>query len=158
MKIRSARVSDVKAMHALIGHYAERKEMLPRPINDLYENIQEFFVAEDKKKIVGCCALHISWEDLAEVKALAVADDYHHRGIGTKLVLACHKKARELEVKKTFALTFKPQFFLKLGYTKIPREKLPHKIWGECVRCPLFPDCGEIPLIRGLSVKDPVES
>jgi amino-acid N-acetyltransferase len=154
MKIRSARVTDVKAMHQLIGFYAERKEMLPRPINDLYENIQEFFVAEDKGKVVACCALHVSWEDLAEVKALAVAEDYHHRGLGTTLVLACHKKARELEIKKSFALTFKPDFFIKLGYSKIAREKLPHKIWGECVRCPLFPDCGETSLIRSIAIKD----
>jgi len=156
MKIRPAKVSDVKAMHSLIGYYAERKEMLPRPINDLYENIQEFVVAEDKGKVIACCALHVSWEDLAEVKALAVAQSHQRCGIGTKLVLACHKKARELEIKKVFALTFKPDFFVKLGYTRIEREKLPHKIWGECVRCPLFPDCGEIPLIRPLGAKDKV--
>jgi len=151
MKIRPAKVSDVKAMHSLISFYAERKEMLPRPINDLYENILEFMVAEDNKKIVGCCAMHVSWEDLAEIKALAIAHDYQKKGIGTKLVQACHKKAKEIGVKKLFALTFKPNFFLRLGYYKILREKLPHKIWGECVRCPLFPDCGEIPLMRELA-------
>lgn len=154
MKIRSAKVSDVKAMHALIGFYAERKEMLPRPVNDIYENIQEFVVAEDKGKVVGCCALHVSWEDLAEIKALAIAENYQKKGIGTKLVLSLHKKARELGVKKVFALTFKPHFFLRLGYAQITREKLPHKIWGECIKCPLFPDCGEIPLIRSLTVPD----
>jgi amino-acid N-acetyltransferase len=140
-------------MHDLIAFYAERKEMLPRPINDMYENVQEYVVAEDKGAIVGCCALHVSWEDLAEVKALAVAQAYQHKGVGTKLVLACHKKAKDLEVNKLFALTFKPNFFTKLGYTRIQREKLPHKIWGECVRCPLFPDCGEIPMIRPLNGK-----
>lgn len=154
MKIRQAKVSDVKAMHALIGFYAERKEMLPRPVNDLYENIQEFVVAEDKGKLIGCCALHVSWEDLAEIKALAIAEDYQHRGIGTKLVTALHMKAGKLGIKKSFALTFKPNFFLRLGYTQINREKLPHKIWGECIKCPLFPDCGEIPLIRNLSRSD----
>lgn len=153
MKIRSAKVTDVKAMHALIGYYAERKEMLPRPVNDIYENIQEFVVAEDKGKVVACCALHVSWEDLAEIKALAVAQNYQKKGIGTKLVTTLHKRAKELGVKKVFALTFKPRFFLGLGYGQIDREKLPHKIWGECVKCPLFPDCGEIPLIRSLSKK-----
>ncbi|MHB9154356.1 MAG: N-acetyltransferase [Endomicrobiales bacterium] len=151
MKIRPAKVTDVKIMHALIGYYAERKEMLPRPVNDLYENIQEFLVAEDKQRVVGCCALHVSWEDLAEVKALAIAQDYQRRGIGTRLVTTLHKRAKELGVKKTFALTFKPRFFEQLGYTRISREKLPHKIWGECVRCPLFPDCGETPLIRAIA-------
>lgn len=150
MKIRPAKVSDVKPIHAMIAFYAERKEMLPRSLNDLYENIQEYVVAEDKKKVVGVCALHVSWEDLAEVKALAVAHNYHRKGLGTKMVLACHKKALDLGIHKVFALTFKPDFFVRLKYKKIKREMLPHKIWGECVRCPLFPDCGEIPLIKEL--------
>jgi amino-acid N-acetyltransferase len=153
MKIRSARVTDVKTIHSLIGFYAERKEMLPRPINDLYENIQEFVIAEDKGKVIGCCALHVSWEDLAEIKALAIAQNYQHKGVGTTLVLALQKKAKELEIHKTFALTFKPNFFERLGYKRILREKLPHKIWGECVKCPLFPDCGEIPLILDLTAE-----
>lgn len=151
MKIRQAKVSDVHTIHSLIGYYAEKKEMLPRSINDLYENIQELFVVEDKNKVVGCCALHVSWEDLAEIKALAIAQNYQHKGLGTKLVLTCQDKAKELDIKKVFALTFKPDFFARLGYTRISREKLPHKIWGECVKCPLFPDCGEIPLIKDLS-------
>jgi len=151
MKIRQARIADVKQIHALIGHFADKKEMLHRPLNDIYENLQEFFVAEDKNKVIGCCALHVSWEDLAEVKALAVAANTQGKGVGTKLVLACHKKAGELGVNKTFALSFKPAFFHKLGYYTIAREKLPHKIWGECVRCPLFPDCGETPLMFELT-------
>ena len=150
MKIRSAKVSDVKTMHSLIGYYAEKKEMLPRPINDLYENIQEFVVAEDKNKVIGCCALHVSWEDLAEIKALAVAQNYQKKGIGTNLVTELERRAKELGVKKSFALTFKPSFFEKLKYKRISKEKLPHKIWGECVKCPLFPDCGEIPLLKTL--------
>ncbi|MCX5777629.1 MAG: N-acetyltransferase [Elusimicrobia bacterium] len=151
MKIRPAKVSDVKAIHALIGYYAERKEMLPRPINDLYENIQELMVAEDKGKVVACCALHVSWEDLAEIKALAVEQNYHHKGIGTTIVATLEKRAKELGVNRVFALTFKPPFFKQLGYKQIKREALPHKIWGECVKCHLFPDCGETPLIKNLT-------
>src|SRR5512133_3371070 len=150
MKIRTAKVSDVKTMHSLIGFYAERKEMLPRPLNDLYENIQEFVVAEEDDKIIGCCALHVSWADLAEIKALAISQDCQRKGIGTMLVTELEKKAKELGVHKVFALTFKPHFFEKLGYKQILREELPHKIWGECVKCPLFPDCGEIPLIKSI--------
>ncbi|HBU69457.1 MAG TPA: N-acetyltransferase [Elusimicrobia bacterium] len=150
MKIRHARIPDVKLIHSLIGFYADRKEMLHRPLNDIYENIQEFMVAEDKNKVVGCCALHVSWEDLAEIKALAVSADYQKKGIGKKLVAQCEKNAKTLGIKKTFALSFKPEFFYKFGYYKIAREKLPHKIWGECVKCPLFPDCGETPLMKDL--------
>lgn len=153
MKIRPARVTDVKAIHALISFYADRKEMLPRPINDLYENIQELMVAEDKGKIVACCALHVSWEDLAEIKALAVHQQYQGKGIGTKIVTTQEERARVLGVNRVFALTFKPPFFKSLGYTIIKREELPHKIWGECVKCHLFPDCGETPLIKTLTAK-----
>ena len=114
-------------------------------------------VAEDKGKMIGCCALHVSWEDLAEIKALAISHAYQKKGIGTKLVAALQKNAKQLGIRKAFALTFKPQFFLKLGYTQISREELPHKIWGECVNCHLFPDCGEIPLIKDLTGKGSIK-
>ena len=153
MKIRHAKVSDAKTIQSMIAFYAEKKEMLPRSINDIYENIQEYVIAEDKNKVIGCCALHVSWDDLAEIKALAIAQNYQHKGIGTKLVKTLHKKALELGINKVFALTFKPKFFLNLKYTQISRESLPHKIWGECVKCPLFPDCGEVPLILELKKK-----
>ena len=148
--IRQAKVSDVKSIQKLIAFYAEKKEMLPRSLNDIYENIQEFFVATSENHVIASCALHVSWEDLAEIKALAVGHGHQGKGMGTELVIACENKARELGIKKVFALTFKPEFFKKLKYKKISREKLPHKIWGECVKCPLFPDCGETPLMKHL--------
>jgi len=150
MKIRPAKVKDVKPMHSIIEFYANRQEMLHRPINDIYENIQEFSVCEDKGKVVGCGALHVSWEDLAEIKALAIASGYQKKGIGSKLVSELENRAKDLGIKKVFALTFKPPFFSKLGYKKIKRDELPHKIWGECVKCHLFPDCGEVPLAKHL--------
>ena len=146
MKIRPATVQDVKTIHALINFYAQKRDMLARPLSELYENIQEFVVAEDKGKVIGCCALHVSWEDLAEVKALAVDEKYHRKGIGSKLVLTCHGIAKKLKIRSLFTLTFKPDFFLRIKYKKIKRENLPHKVWGECIRCPYFPDCGEVPL------------
>ena len=148
MKIRHAIINDVKQIHDLINHHAQKREMLGRPLSELYENVQEFMVAEDKGKVVGCCALHVSWEDLAEVKALAINDKYQKKGLGTKLVLECHKNAKKIGVNRIFCLTFKPKFFLKLNYKKIARSKLPHKVWGECIRCTFFPDCGEVPLIK----------
>ena len=155
-KIRNAKVKDVKAMQLLINHYAQNREMLPRSLNDIYENLQEYVVAEANGKVVACCALHISWEDLAEVKALAVAEGFMKKGIGSKLVLECHKKALELGVNEVFCLTYKPKFFVNLKYKQISRDKLPHKVWGECVKCPHFPDCGEVPLLIVLKkVKKP---
>lgn len=148
MKLRQAKTSDVKAMQALINHYAAKEEMLPRSLNDIYENIQEYVVMDDRKKLAGCCALHVSWENLAEIKSLAIDLKHQRKGLGTKLVKACEKKAKDLGIHEVFALTFKPEFFLSLGYEQISRDKLPHKVWGECVKCPKFPDCGEIPLIK----------
>jgi amino-acid N-acetyltransferase len=150
MKLRQAKTHDVKAMQALINHYAAKEEMLPRSLNDIYENIQEYVVMDDKGKLAGCCALHVSWENLAEIKSLAIDMKHQRKGLGTKLVAACEQKAKELGINEVFALTFKPEFFLALGYTQISRDKLPHKVWGECVKCPKFPDCGEIPLIKNI--------
>jgi len=151
MNIRPAKVSDVKEMQALINDFAARKEMLPRSLNDLYENIFEYFVAEDDAgKVIGCGALHIAWEDLAEVKGLAVASSMQGKGIGAQIVRRAEQKALEVGVRKVFALTFKPGFFEKLGYKQVGRETLPHKVWGECVKCPMFPDCGEVAVMKTL--------
>ncbi|MCL2388878.1 MAG: N-acetyltransferase [Elusimicrobia bacterium] len=148
MKIRPAKVTDVKNIHVLVEEHANRKEMLHRSLNSIYENIQEYIVAEAKGEIIACGALHVSWEDLAEIKALAVSDGYKRRGIGKKIVTRLEKNAKALEVKKVFALSFKPAFFKKLKYKIIPKEALPHKIWSECIHCYMFPNCGEVPLLK----------
>jgi amino-acid N-acetyltransferase len=151
MEIRPAKVSDVKGMHAIVEHYANNKEMLHRSLNAIYENIQEFVVLERESKVIACGALHVSWEDLAEIKALAVGEEYKGQGIGTKIVEKLQENAKRLGIRKVFTLTFKPEFFKKLGYVEIPKEMLPHKIWSECVNCYLFPDCGEVPLLFSLN-------
>jgi amino-acid N-acetyltransferase len=151
MKIRPAKVSDVKEMHKIVEFYANNKEMLHRSLNSIYENIQEYVVVENEEgKIAACGALHVSWEDLAEIKALAVSEKYKGQGIGRKIVHKLQKNAEELGIMKVFALSFKPDFFIKLGYKVIPKETLPHKIWNECINCHLFPDCGEVPLLISL--------
>ncbi|MDR2066487.1 MAG: N-acetyltransferase [Endomicrobium sp.] len=147
MNIRSAKVADVKEMHDLIEHYADNKEMLHRSLNAIYESIQEFVVLEHENRIIGCGALHVSCVDLAEVKALAVSEDFQGKGFGRKIVEKLHENAKYLGIEKVFTLTFKPEFFKKLGYSVISKEMLPHKIWSECVNCYLFPDCGEVPLL-----------
>lgn len=149
MKIRPARVGDVPAIHDLIKTFAERKLMIRRSPGELYESIREFLVAvEDDGTVVGCAALHVFWEDLAELKCLAVSESSHGRGIGRMLVDACWQGARELEIESVFTLTYVSEFFEKCGYHRIDKADLPHKIWNECVRCPLFPSCNEIALIR----------
>ncbi|MCL2145212.1 MAG: N-acetyltransferase [Endomicrobia bacterium] len=154
MKIRPAKVTDVKEMHKLVEFYADNKEMLHRSLNSIYENIQEYVVMENEDgKIAACGALHVAWEDLAEIKALAVSEKYKGLGIGRKIVQKLQKNAADLGIGKVFALSFKPEFFIKLGYKVIPKETLPHKIWSECINCHLFPDCGEVPLLISINKK-----
>ncbi|MBI1322035.1 N-acetyltransferase [bacterium] len=149
MNIRPARVSDVPAICDLIKTFADRKLMIRRTLGELYESIREFYVAvEDDGRIIGCAALHVFWEDLAELKCLAVSEAAQGRGVGRALVDACWKSAGDLDIKSVFTLTYVPDFFEKCGYVQIEKSDLPHKIWNECVRCPLFPNCNEVALIR----------
>jgi amino-acid N-acetyltransferase len=125
--------------------------MIRRSLGELYESIREFFVAiDDNGQVIGCSALHVFWDDLAELKCLAVSESAHGQGTGRKLVEACMESARELEIKTVFTLTYVAEFFEKCGYGRIDKAELPHKIWNECVRCPLFPNCTEIALVRSV--------
>ena len=150
MNIRKAGIADIKQIQVLINAFARQDLMLPRSLNELYENIRDFWVAEENKKIIGCCALHISWDDLAEIKSLAVSKNRQRRGIGNELVLACLGEAREIGAKRLFALTYKPEFFRRFGFKRVRNSQLPHKIWAECINCCKFPDCQEIALLKEL--------
>ncbi len=142
------------AIQELIRTFADRKLMIRRSLGELYESIREFLVATDESgRVVGCVALHVFWEDLAELKCLAVSESAQGKGVGKSLVEECWNAARELEIKTVFALTYVDHFFEKCGYHKIDKADLPHKIWNECVRCPLFPNCNEIALIRSVAAE-----
>ena len=154
MNIRPARVGDVPAIYELIRLFADRKLMIRRSMGELYESIREFLVAvDDAGRVVGCVALHVFWEDLAELRCLAVAEDLQGQGLGRSLVEACWESARELEIPSVFALTYSVAFFERCGYRQIEKSELPHKIWNECVRCPLFPNCQEVALIRSIATE-----
>ncbi len=150
MQIRKAKISDVPEMQRLINFFAEQGDLLPRSLNQLYENLRDFFVLDEGGQILGTCALHINWEDLAEVKSLTVDKKVQGRGFGKELVNACLQDARELGISRVFALTFKPEFFIKLGFHLIDKSELPHKVWNECINCVKFPDCGEVAVIYEL--------
>ena len=141
--IRKAKIADVKDIHKLIEVFANKGEMLHRPLTDIYDSLRDFYVYEEKGVIIGACALHICWEDVAEIRSLAVSGEAGGKGIGTVLVNACLDEARALGIPKVFALTYKPGFFEKVGFKQIGKEVLPHKVWGECVRCFKFPNCDE---------------
>lgn len=148
--IRKANVDDVKKIQKLINYYAKRSKMLPRSLSEIYENVRDFVVYVEGKKIYGCCALHIDWEDLAEIKSLAVAPSRTKLGIGKKMLESCLKEARALKVKKVFALTYVPEFFEHFGFETVNKKDLPHKIWSECIKCIYFTNCKEIAMMREL--------
>ena len=144
MAIRKARIPDAKAIHKLLITYAQQELMLSRSLPDIYERIRSFYVYEVSGEILGTVSLQICWEDLAEVRSLAVAETQVKKGMGRQLVQSCLEEARALGLKKVFALTYQPVFFEKMGFQYIEKAELPQKIWSDCVKCPKFPDCDEI--------------
>jgi amino-acid N-acetyltransferase len=151
MEVRSANVSDVKAIHALINAYAERDQMLFRSLADIYKNLQTFSVVESDGQVVGCCALEVIWSDLAEVKSLAVDEAHKNRGVGSMLVNAAVEQARMMGVPKVFGLTLKSGFFEKLGFKIIDKSELPMKVWSDCARCPKQQNCDETAVVKEIS-------
>ncbi|HEM55274.1 MAG TPA: N-acetyltransferase [Thermodesulfobium narugense] len=146
--IRKARIDDAKVIKALIESFAKQNLMLIRPLSDIYESIRDFCVLEIDDKICGCGALHIFWEDIAEIRSLCVNSDYQKRGLGKEIVNFLIEEARQLKLKKVFALTYQVVFFKSLGFEILDKSHLPQKIWSECVKCPKFPDCDEVAMIR----------
>jgi amino-acid N-acetyltransferase len=148
--IRRANVQDVKAIKEIIEPYAKKEIMLPRPLSELYESIRNFYVCEEEGDIIGCCALQVSWQDMAEVLSLAVKPEYTRKGIGSILLDACLNDAEELKVNTVFTLTYAVPFFEKKGFHVVDKHTLPHKIWSGCIKCPKFPNCDEVAMVRKL--------
>ncbi len=147
MKVEKAKINDAQQIHELVNSFAEKGEMLPRALSEIYENLRDFFVIRDNGQVVGCVALHISWADLAEIKSLAVREDNQAQGLGSLLIRACLDEAKELGIPTVFCLTYKPAFFEKHSFHRVDKMELPRKVWSECYRCPKFPNCDEVALI-----------
>jgi amino-acid N-acetyltransferase len=144
--IRKATLGDVKAVHRLIGEQAKVGNLIARAISELYSQVRDFTVRTENGAgaIVGCGALHIVWEDLAEIRSLAVQTDYQKNGIGSELVQALLEESREMEIKRVFVLTDRTGLFERLGFSYIDKSLLPHKIWADCIHCNKFPECDEV--------------
>ena len=142
-KVRKARITDAERIQFLINEYAKLGLMLPRSIQSIYENIRDFWVYEERGEVLGVCALTIFWGDLAEIRSLAVDSKHTGRGIGTALVKRALEEAKEFGIPRVFTLTYQVKFFEKLGFKVIDKEKLPHKIWRDCINCVKFPNCDE---------------
>ncbi len=151
MMIRPAVSGDVATILEILDFYAAKGQLLPRSRSDLYDNLRDFIVAEESSgPVAGIGALHVCWEDLGEIRSLAVRPEYAGRGIGRQLVLDCEREAERLGLKRVFTLTYQDRFFARLGYRVIDKSKLPHKIWADCLKCAKFPDCDEIAMLKEL--------
>lgn len=151
IQFRKARMQDVEDLHHLINFFAESGLMLPRSRNILYETLREFTVIEAEQRVVGAGALHINWENLAEVRALAILPEYQGQKLGKRLVGELLKEALELGINRVFALTYQVDFFKSCGFREVSKDEMPHKIWKECINCPKFPNCDEVAVIINLA-------
>ena len=153
MLIRKAVIRDIKPIHELLGYYGDRGLLLPRSLSELYDHLRDFVVVEENRQesaILGVCALGICWENMAEIKSLAVAEDQQGKKLGLQLVETCLKEASSLGLKKVFTLTYITGFFSKLGFKEVEKSVLPHKVWADCLKCPKFPDCDEVAMLINL--------
>jgi amino-acid N-acetyltransferase len=149
--LRKANIKDVEKIWKLVNSYADKRIMLPRSLSELYENLRDFYVVIVDDKLVGCGALHISWEDYGEILSLAVDPEMFRQGIGSQILEACEGEAKMLGLNKLITLTYVPEFFEAHGFIKVKKSTLPHKIWSMCIKCPKFPECDEIPLVKKIS-------
>ena len=153
MIIRKAVIEDVNHIHKLLSHFSDSGLLLPRSLSELYNHLRDYFVLEHEdgdRRIQGVAGLGICWEDLAEIRSLAVTETLQGRGFGSQLLDSCLEEARLLGLKKIFTLTYAPGFFQDHGFQEVEKSVLPHKVWADCLKCPKFPDCDEIAMIRHL--------
>ena len=148
MHLRKATFGDVEAIHKLVNDYAQQGVMLPRSRNSIYETLRDVIIAEEDDRLVGVGSLHLSWDALAEVRALAIAPGFQRRGIGRQIVEELLIEGRALGVKTFFTLTYQPEFFGTLGFSEVTKEELPQKVWKECINCPKFPNCDEVAMVK----------
>jgi amino-acid N-acetyltransferase len=144
ISFRKAKMSDVENLHQLITEFANKELMLPRSRNTLYETLREFTIIEDQGQLVGAAALHIIWDNLAEIRALAIKEEYQRQGVGQQLIDILLKEALEMAIYQVFALTYQVEFFKKNGFNEVSKDDLSQKVWKECINCPKFPNCDEV--------------
>lgn len=150
-EIRKAVLNDVPHIYKLLKHMAGKELLLPRSLSNLYEMIQTFQVAiNEGGQVVGTVAIQVAWETLAEVRSLAVREEFGGLGLGHKLTRVAEKEALQLGAERLFVLTYVPVFFESLGYHQVPLGDLPQKIWAVCFQCVHYPDCKETALVRNL--------
>ena len=134
VKIRAAKTSDIKAIRTIIDTYSLQRRLLSKETVMLYEDVQEFFVAEKDNAIIGCGALHVLWEDLGEVRTVAVIEDFRGQKIGHQIMNAIIKRAQSLGLKRLFCLTFETEFFGKHGFKEIQGAPVEPEVYQQLLR------------------------
>ena len=134
IEIRPARTSDIKGIRTLIDAFALQRRLLNKETVTLYESVQEFTVAVEDGVVVGCGALHILWEDLAEVRTVAVAEHLHGKGVGRKILESIIARAKEIGVERIFCLTFETEFFGRHGFEEIQGTPVDADVYAELLR------------------------
>jgi amino-acid N-acetyltransferase len=149
ISIRKAIIGDVGRIQSLVNHYASKETMLGLSLSEIYDQVRDFTVAEGPRRtLIGVCALHVIWDDLAEIRSLAVDPKIRRRGIGRTLVEHCLEEARSLQIPKVFALTYQAEFFKRIGFERVDKGELPHKVWRDCLKCTKFPNCDETAVLK----------
>jgi len=154
--IRRATLADVQAILETVRDYARRELMLPLSYGDVVERLRDFLLLAEEPRgpVAGTVAVRATWDGLAELRSLAVAESSRGRGHGRALVAAAKAEAARLGARTLFTLSYIPDFFRKMGFSEVDRQSLPHKVWLDCVKCPKFPDCGETALACPVEPKD----
>jgi amino-acid N-acetyltransferase len=145
--VRKARIGDAMFIQAILKKYSIEADLILRNMADIFAQIRDYFILADKDSPMGVVALHVYWDDLAEIRSFVIEKKFRGKGFGKKLIDAAVREAKGLGLKSIFVLTKIPKFFKKYGFRRIPRKELPHKIWKDCFNCPKFPDCDEQALI-----------
>lgn len=145
--VRRARMRDARTIYDIIEPHAKTDNMLPRSLSDIYEHLRDFLVFDDGRRVLGVVALHFTWENLAELRSLAVVESRNGEGIGSRLVESCLEEARRFDVEKVFTLTFRPRFFQRIGFHEVNKEIFPQKIWKDCLHCRFYYDCKETAML-----------
>ncbi len=142
--VGEALVQDAAAIQALILYWSQRTPVLEKSLGQIYENLREFVVVRHENKIVGAAAMHIDWGDLAEIRSVVVDEQYKGKGVGKLLIQQQLAVAKRLGIDRVFVLTDQVGFFAHLGFTEIDKGELPHKVWRDCINCPIFLNCTEV--------------
>jgi amino-acid N-acetyltransferase len=134
IEVRPARTSDIKAIHKLIVDFASGGRMLQKETVTLYESVQEFMVAVEDGQVVGCGALHVLWEDLAEVRSVAITENLRGNGIGNQILERIIDRARELGLSRIFCLTFETKFFGRHGFEEIQGTPVEPEVYAQLLK------------------------